>query len=182
MAIRAALSPAQPWKFVDWNRRFGLAGPPVPSCTTCGPMQAPLKEGALPPASQSTTALSGPLSAFAALVSERPGCGLNKPDSHFDKALALGHFGENARFLGLLKLSNFIAAIAGTDLLSSAIPALEEITNFSHEAFAAVVKGLRDPVKELATQLKNNAGDVIFPNFSATLSELSWCARRCRRS
>ncbi|MER9119858.1 hypothetical protein NKH93_25095 [Mesorhizobium sp. M0954] len=159
------------------NRRFGLAGPPIPSCTACGPTTPPQKTGSLLPDYQTTGALLGPMSKLASLQPATPvrlGCEQSSkdPDTILNKDLAVGHLAENATFLGLLKLRDFIIAIAGDKISSSNIPALEEITNFSDQAFLEVTNALRQPVKDLIAQLKAKAGDVIFPNFSVTLAEL----------
>ncbi|AZO29773.1 hypothetical protein [Mesorhizobium sp. M1B.F.Ca.ET.045.04.1.1] len=159
------------------NRRFGLAGPPIPTCTACTPATPPQKAGSLMLDYQKTGALSGLLSKIASVqpaIPVRPGCERSSrdPDTVLNKDLAVGQLAENATFLGLLKLRDFIIAIAGDEISSSNIPALEEITNFSDQAFIEVTNALRQPVKDLVAQLKAKAGDVIFPNFSATLAEL----------
>ncbi|MER8691548.1 hypothetical protein NKI77_04740 [Mesorhizobium opportunistum] len=159
------------------NRRFGLAGPPVPSCTTCGPVTPREKTGSLLLDYQT----SGALSASAQPATPAPGdCERSSKDadSILNKDLAIGHLAEDATFLGLLKLRDFIIAIAGDQISSSNIPALEEITNFSDQAFLEVTNALRQPVKDLVAQLKAKAGDVIFPNFSVTLAELDCVLNR----
>jgi hypothetical protein len=127
---------ARPAKFIrGLNRRFGIAGPPLPDFQDCSivpdkksvqavvPGQAQAPEA--PAASAAATAqfvsaqvLPPPASTCSPIAARR---------KYDNKDLAMGHFGDDAKLFGLIRLRDFIAAITGE--LGEHIPQLEEITS-----------------------------------------------------
>jgi hypothetical protein len=149
------------------NRRFGLAGPPLRGCTAA-PLPTTSTSPPLPPPPPAVAPATLPL-----FVPQKAKCDPSeKPDERsYDKLLALGHFGDEAKLFGLIKLSDFIQLIAG-EIGSNIIPKLEEITNFTSDALTRVVNALLTPVNLLQDQLVKVAGDVVFPDFAAALRDL----------
>lgn len=167
---------ARPAKFIcGLNRRFGIAGPPFPDFKDCsivpdkktvqtvvpGQVQAPEAPAASAAATAqfvSSQVLPPPASTCSPIAARR---------KYDNKDLAMGHFGDDAKLFGLIRLRDFIAAISGE--LGEHIPQLEEITSFTGDALAKLAGDLDQPIKALIDQLKENAGDVLFPDFTCAL-------------
>jgi hypothetical protein len=167
---------ARPAKFIcGLNRRFGIAGPPLPAFRDCStipdakPSQQALPEQpAAPRAPAGSPAATARFDSTQVLPPRAPTCSVEAaPRKYENKDLAMGHFGDDAKLFGLISLRDFIAAITGE--LGEHIPKLEEITSFTGDALANLAKELKQPIEALIAQLKENAGDVLFPDFTCAL-------------
>jgi hypothetical protein len=170
---------ARPAKIIcGLNRRFGIAGPPLPEFKDCSTIpDKPASQTALPGQAPPPEAPAASFTATAQFISTQvlpppaPTCSaIAAPRKYDNKDLAIGHFGDDAKLFGLIKLRDFIAAVTGE--LGEHIPLLEEITSFTGDALANLAHGLEEPIKALTAQLKENAGDVLFPDFTCALQSL----------
>jgi hypothetical protein len=201
---------ARPAKIIyGLNRRFGIAGPPPPEFKDCStlldkkageaaapaaPSPAPVAPGQTPapppaPAGQAPAPqppAAPPVTNQPAAQPIRtqalppvPACSApDAPRKYDNKDLAIGHFGDDAKLFGLIKLRDFIAALTGE--LGAHIPQLEEITNFTGDELAKVAKALEGPIDSLTEQLKQNAGQLLFPDFTCALGTLGNELKRLR--
>lgn len=167
---------ARPAKFIcGLNRRFGIAGPPVPDFRDCSLVPdkktdqtvVPEKPQAPKDSAASATAAAQFVSAQVLPPPASTCSPIAVPRKYDNKDLAIGHFGDDAKLFGLIRLQDFIAAITGE--LGTHIPQLEEITSFTGEALANLAAQLKQPIDALIAQLQENAGDVLFPDFSCAL-------------
>jgi hypothetical protein len=165
------------------NRRFGLAGPDKPNAPIlkfdCAPTLAPVspvvirsQPVATPappvPAPAPPPAPPAPPMAPAPL----PACKAPTPsNASFTKDFAIGHFGENCKLFGLIKLSTFIELITG-NIGANLLPQLEEITSFSGAALAKFADSIIALLEELRNALTEISGDLLFPGFAVALYEL----------
>lgn len=169
------------------NRRFGLAGPPVVKFD-CAPTLAPVSPVVVPPPRAAAPLPSAPPAPPPAPTPAPPSGGNPPPppegpvcaaptapnNASFAKNFAIGHFGEDCKLFGLIKLSTFIELITGS-IGANIVPQLEEITSFSGAALADFVGKISGPLKDLRKTLADTSGDLLFPGFAAALNELQ-CA------
>lgn len=154
------------------------APPPAPAGqapATPGQAPAPAGEAPAPQAPAAPPATNQPVPqpiSTQALPPATPVCSASDvPRKYDNKDLAIGHFGDDAKLFGLIKLRDFIAAITGE--LGAHIPQLEEITNFTGDQLAKVAKTLEGPIDSLTEQLKQNAGPLLFSDFTCALQTLT---------
>lgn len=131
------------------NRRYGLTGP-----IAAPAIPAPV------PSTKTTIVAGADLRVPPAL-----------PPSVSEQNFAGDHFGDDAKLLGIIKLKDFITLLKGSDL-QTAIPQLQEITSFTGDKLAEIVGTLKPHIEALETGIKDNAGELLFPDFYAALISL----------